>query len=230
MVDKQVGTAGTLRIIDNGSTVSFYVLCGDPVTYVGNYRFAINGTPGSTTLPSGFGSRLLGTRTVTSTQTVSLSQQATGTQGLGGAASLYVTIYRATVPPAPTPLSIDDVTPTSLRYRFNSSGTGGSPITSWQAQIASNAAFTTDVQTVTSGGTTVFTDLDPATVYYVRARGNNAVGSGPWSAARSALTQSGAYASINGVWVPVPLNYSDDGTWVPLAPLVSDGTVWEQAL
>ncbi len=199
MVDKQVGNAGTLRIVDNGSTVSFYVLCGDPITNVGEYRFAINGTPGQTSLPAGFGSRLLGTRTVTSTQTVSLSQQATGTQGLGGAASLYVTIYRATVPPAPSPLGIDAVTPTSARYRFSSNGTGGSSIIEWQAQAATNSAFSANVQTATSGGTTTFTNLLPGNTYYFRSRGRNAVGWGAWSTVIS--TYVGLPAPTLNTWL-----------------------------
>ncbi|MFJ6534410.1 hypothetical protein [Microbacterium sp. NPDC091662] len=40
------------------------------------------------------------------------------------------------------------------------------------------------------------------------------------------MTESGAYVSVNGAWVPVPFNYSDGSTWTPLAPQVSNGTAW----
>lgn len=136
----------------------------------------------------------------------------------------------ANVPPAPNNLRADQVTPTSMRVRFSSTGTGGSAITGWQVQRATNSAFTTGVVTVASDGTTTLTGLTPASRYYFRARGRNAVGWGAWSSIGSGVTASGAYASINGVWVPVPINYSNGSSWTPLAPLASDGTTWEQAL
>ena len=47
--------------------------------------------------------------------------------------------------------------PASARYRFSGNSNNGSAITGWEAQIATNAAFTTGVQTVASSGTTTFT-------------------------------------------------------------------------
>lgn len=208
----------------------FEVHCGEPATRVGEYRWygTVNGVGvgGTVNLPAGFGGRVLGEWPVSTTQYVTLGQQATGTQGLGGAASFSAYIFRATVPAAPSPVGVDQLTPTSARYRFSGNSNGGAAITGWQAQIATNSGFTTGVQTVSSNGTTTFNNLTPATRYYFRARGSNSVGWGPWSSSVNAMTESGAYVSVNGKWVPVPINWSNGSTWKPLAPLVSNGTTW----
>ena len=75
--------------------------------------------------------------------------------GFGQAyAAEWVNIF--TTPGAPNPIGLDQATITSLRYRFSGTTDGGTPVREWQAQIASNGAFTQNVQTVGSNGTTVF--------------------------------------------------------------------------
>lgn len=93
-----------------------------------------------------------------------------------------------TVPCAPTTIGLDEATTTTLRYRFSGNCDGGSGITGWQAQIATDAGFTKNVQTVASSGTTVFTGLIPGTTHYARSRGSNAVGWSGWSGTSSAVT------------------------------------------
>lgn len=93
-----------------------------------------------------------------------------------------------TVPCAPTTMGLDEPTTTTLRYRFSGNCDGGSGITGWQAQIATDAAFTKNLQTVSSSGTTVFTGLIPGTTHYARSRGSNAVGWSGWSGTSSATT------------------------------------------
>ncbi len=93
-----------------------------------------------------------------------------------------------TTPGAPIPIGLDQATITSLRYRFSGTTDGGTPVREWQAQIASNGAFTQNVQTVGSNGTTVFSGLSGGTTYYARSRGRNDVGWGAWSSTISATT------------------------------------------
>lgn len=185
MADYGVGNRGTLRVTDDGSVVRFYVLCSDPQTYVGSYRWygTVNGVGvgGTVSLGKGFGTRELGAWGVGYTQYVNIGQQATGTSGLGGAASFNTYIFRPTVPGAPTSIGVDELTATTARYRFSGTTDGGSPITGWQAQCATDAAFTQNVQTVASNGTTTFTGLLPGRTYYFRSRGSNAVGWSGWS-------------------------------------------------
>jgi len=141
-------------------------------------------------------------------------------------------IWLPWVPGAPNPIGVDELTPTSARYRFSGTTDGGSGITGWQAQIATDASFTQNVQTVASNGTTTFANLTPATVYYFRSRGANGVGWGHWSAVVSGMTASGAYVSLNGAWVPVPVYVSDGSApWIVPEMLTSDGSApWNPAI
>lgn len=116
---------------------------------------------------------------------------ATGTQGLGGPTSVGERTYTAAripkAPDAPTNGLLDQITPTTMRYRFTGQGDGGSSVLEWQAQASLSSSFTSPI-TVTSTGTTTFTGLAPGNRYYFRARGRNAVGWGAWGAAANALT------------------------------------------
>jgi hypothetical protein len=135
-------------------------------------------------------------------------------------------------PPAPTPLGFDEHAPTSLRYRFSSAGTGGSPILEWQAQIATDAAFTQNLQTVTSSGTSTFSGLVPGTPYRARSRGRNAVGWGAWSAVSTDYTLGGGRVKNDAgtEWDDVlPWVKSDANVWEPHRPFVRDLTVWQTA-
>ncbi|HEY5786985.1 MAG TPA: fibronectin type III domain-containing protein [Microlunatus sp.] len=91
------------------------------------------------------------------------------------------------VPPAPSPLSLDQITLTEIRYRFNGTGSGGSPIIRWEVQIDDDPAFGSAV-IETSTGTKTHTGLAPGTKYYFRSRGVNAIGNGAWSSVLNATT------------------------------------------
>jgi hypothetical protein len=96
------------------------------------------------------------------------------------------TLPRIPKPPAaPTPIGIDQVTSSSFRYRFSGNSNNGAAVDQWQAQLATNSSFTTGVRTVTSTGTTVFTDLPAGVTYWVRSRGHNSRGWGAWSSSLS---------------------------------------------
>lgn len=134
-------------------------------------------------------------------------------------------------PQAPSPVGVDQIMPTSARYRFSGNGANGSGITGWQAQIALNSAFNAGVQTISSDGTAIFTGLMPSTTYYFRSRGLNGVGWGAWSSAISALTASGAYVSLNGAWVPTPLLPSSGASaWLTPEIRASVGGSWVRAI
>ncbi|UDL16368.1 minor tail protein [Microbacterium phage Zooman] len=205
MADWGVGTRGTLRITDDGSVVRFYVLCSDPQTYVGSYNWGgtVNGVGvgGTVTLNRGFGIRELGGWVVSYSQTVSISQGATGTQGLGGAAGpFYVGIGRATVPGAPTPVAVDQATANSLRYRFSGTTDGGSPIREWQIGYGTNPS--TVQYTVASSGTSTIGNLSEHTTWYFWSRGRNDVGWGPWSARSQGNTLGHPTAPLNPTATP----------------------------
>lgn len=103
-----------------------------------------------------------------------------------------------TVPPAPSPLPFGDTTPTSLTYRFSSNGNGGSKILEWQ--IGYGTSPTKVQKTIKSGGTTMITGLQPATIYYFWSRGRNAKGWSAWSVRVHRRTDAGAWVKIGKVW------------------------------
>ncbi|RKS93716.1 hypothetical protein DEU37_1136 [Microbacterium sp. AG790] len=126
----------------------------------GAYTYDYRGTS-SILIASGSYSRPALTSTFGASASVSMDS-GIGNASPSGSFTAYGT---ATAPDAPTGVSIDQIAPSSLRYIFSGNGNGGAAIDQWQAQVASDSAFTANLQTVTSSGTTTFTSLTPATTY-----------------------------------------------------------------
>jgi hypothetical protein len=238
--DRPTGTAGTLRIRDTGTAVEFWILCADGATNTGSLAWAVSlpsvghQHSGNVSLAAGFGSRMLYSYPLAASGTVYFSIGASGTSGLGGPTDHSAYISRVPVggvPPAPAmlPGTPDQITATSMRVQFSSSGDGGSPVTGWDLQRAEDAAFTVGVYWQLSSGTTVDTGLRPGTTYHYRARGVNAYGPGGWSAAVSGRTLGAVYVSDGTTWKPSAV-LVDDGTTARAAEVyVSDGTTWRAA-
>lgn len=132
----------------------------------------------------------------------------------------------ADTPPAPTPLGLDTITQTSMRYRFSSNGDGGSPILEWQAGYGTSS---TTVQTyLSSSGTSTITGLQPATTYYFWSRGRNAIGWGPWSVRNSAKTLAGAKVRVAGVWKDAIPYVKVNGAWKLAEPYVKVAGTWKK--
>lgn len=215
----------------NGSTASRYLGAGVQVGYIGGGEFGrVSGNP---FLPGGYGAGQLRWRSGPWDVNVPMS----GERNIDLSMLLqygtingwsYGSVYSPWVPGAPVPIGLDEIGPTSIRYRFSGTTANGSGIDAWQAQVATDPGFTQNVQTLGSSGTTTFSDLTPATRYYFRSRGHNGVGWGPWSSAVNEMTASGAYVSLNGVWVPVPLYVSNGLTWVVPDLQVSNGSTWRK--
>lgn len=125
-----------------------------------------------------------------------------------------------------TPLGVDQVTATSARVRFSGTTDGGSAITGWEIQYATDAAFTQNVKTWNSSGTSTITGLLPGTRYYFRARGFNGVGAGAYSATVSATTLTSLYVSDGTDWGTAQVLVSDGTSWVSVPLQYSDGTAW----
>ncbi|WP_433586361.1 fibronectin type III domain-containing protein [Microbacterium hydrocarbonoxydans] len=237
-----VGTGGNIIIDDDGYNVRFYLSQSVSATFINSpgksWSGYINGVNvgGTWTWASGGGTRLIaGPYAVTYTQSISFGIGATGTQGFGGGGTAYATAYRATVPGTPGTPVASEITPTSMRLSWSIPGNGGSAIDQMLLRRSASADLAggyTDYPF--SGGTTtaVIDNLTPATTYYWRVYAHNGVGYSAQSGVTPATTASGAYASINGVWVPVPV-YASDGSapWNVPELLSSDGTApWNPAL
>lgn len=129
-------------------------------------------------------------------------------------------------PPATIPLTLDEITRNSMRYRFSSGGDGGSPIIRWEVQYSTSADFTTGTVLITSSGTSVVTGLKPGVMYYWRSRGVNAAGNGAWSIVMSARTLSGAWISDGTDWLPALVFISNGTDWLPANSQISTGAAW----
>lgn len=226
-------------IDDDGTNIRWYLSQTQTSTFIGSpgkgWAVTVNGQNigGNFTWPAGGGTRLIaGPATATYSQTVAFAIGATGTSGFGNGGTIYGTVTRATVPDPPSTPVASAITPTSMKLTWLIPNNGGSAIDGMLLRRSSTSSFASYVDYSLSAGATshTVTGLDPATVYYWRVFAHNGRGFSSPSGTTSAQTGSGAYASINGTWVPVPINVSDGTVWTSLAPLISDGTNWEVAI
>ncbi|WP_454051461.1 fibronectin type III domain-containing protein [Cellulomonas sp. Marseille-Q8402] len=91
-------------------------------------------------------------------------------------------------------------TPDALTFTWVAPATGGSPITTYDLQVSTSAAFGTASTVTTASLSGTVTGLPPATTHYARVRARNAVGAGPWSPSAQAETLSSARVQVGGSW------------------------------
>lgn len=139
--------------------------------------------------------------------------------------SYYSAPRIAQVPPAPINGTLDQITPTSMRYQFHSNGDGGSGVLEWQIAYDTQASFAT-AQTMSSSGTSTLTGLLSGTTYYVRSRGRNSVGWGAWSSVSSAKTLSSVKVSDGTDWVTPQITVSNGSVWQAPEIYVSINDTW----
>ncbi|MBE7159553.1 MAG: fibronectin type III domain-containing protein [Rhodospirillales bacterium] len=142
-----------------------------------------------------------------------------------------ITIPRIPKPPisSPTGLSVDSNTSTSLRYVFTFNGDdGGTGITSYTTQAATDAGFSNVVKTVSTGGSpATLTGLAPSTTHYIRSQAVNARGGGAWSTAITGKTLGGVKVPVSGTWTEAQVLVGINGVWVPCDVQVGVDGVWK---
>lgn len=131
------------------------------------------------------------------------------------------------VPPAPKVLGLDTITQTTMRYRFQSNGDGGSKILQWQ--IGYGHSSSGPQLYLTSGGTSTLVGLLPGSTYYFWSRGRNASGWGKWSARTGARTDAGAWVRVGGVWKEAVPYVKVNGVWRLAQPYVKKNGVWRRS-
>lgn len=122
----------------------------------------------------------------------------------------------------------DQITPNSMRVQFNAGADNGAGQDAYEIHWSTSPSG--GMWSTSSGGTTVFTGLSPATTYYFWARGHNAAGWGAFAGPVSATTLSGAYISDGNTWRPAGVYESDGTNWLNRVVQVSNGTTWQNAL
>lgn len=190
--DKSTGSSGTMRIRDNGTTVSFMLNSGNGSTFNHDlpWGYTVNGVTNndrSYDYKAGSGWETLGTWTVTYDQTVTFRLGDTGTSGFGGPTSFSVFINRASAPSAPSKPTISEITATSYRVKFTVGASNGSAID--RKQLAKNTSATTSGAIIfDSDGDSNILNQASGTTYYLWARTHNAKGWSPWSPMASVKT------------------------------------------
>lgn len=213
--DKKTGTAGTVRMqitytqnaANNTTTfsVKFQVICTQSATY--SYGVSWNGNTAGTSRSGKFDidgaeTVTVGTWTITKThgsdgklsaQSFSFTMGDTGTSGLAGPTTVSTSITPPRIPKVPgkPPKPVfQSASTTSITYTFSApSDNGGSSITNYNHQSATDSGFTQNVKNWNdSSSPATANDLIPGTGHYVRTRAVNSVGAGPWSDALSQTT------------------------------------------
>lgn len=133
----------------------------------------------------------------------------------------------ANVPDAPTPLSLDAITTSSMRYRFSGNGNGGATMREWQVSWAAEGTPQTRIW---SNGTTTLTGLKPGTLYHWYARGRNDVGWGPWTPLMTARTLYGARVLHAGVWRNAIPYVKHNNVWKPAESHIHHGGKWKRGI
>jgi hypothetical protein len=139
----------------------------------------------------------------------------------------------ADVPTAPTIGAASAVGPLGATVAWVAPSTdSGSAVTGYTMQVATDAAFSSVVQTHAAlpGYSYAITGLTPSTTYYVRVSAQNAIGSGPASGSVSFLTLPSVHVPNMGgtAWVDAEVYIASGGQWVPaqIRTPSSDGTAW----
>lgn len=227
------GSGGVLMIRDTGWNVEFWVYTSSSPTWGEGFGWGgrVNGVNvgGAFNYYQGSPWIRVASYPVGTNQTVTFNIGATGTIGLGGPASVSAWIQRATVPQAPTPLSLDMIGHTTIRYRFSGNSDGGSPIREWQIGFGTDPKY---VQAYTpSSGTTIVGQngqtLGLGTRYYFWSRGRNDVGWGPWSARMDARTLAGARVMYANQWREAVAWVKWSNQWRQAIPFIKHNGVWK---
>lgn len=186
------GTGGALIISDDGYTVRAIVRSTNGATNIyapgkGWSVYVGGGSASGLFQIRGAQDVVVWAGPVTSTLSMQFNIAATGTSGLGGPTSLNVTIVRNTPPGPMIPIGLDQIGPTSMRYRFEGTSSGGLAIDNYQIGYGTDPVY---IQTLIdySTGTTVVEGLSPGTEYYFWSRAHNPVGWGVWSERINAKT------------------------------------------
>lgn len=146
-----------------------------------------------------------------------------GWSGWSGRASAFT--WR--VPDAPSVVTFDLITQTSVRSKFTGGFNGGESVDEWQLSFGLDSGADDTVITDNDGLTT-HTDLQPGQTYYFKARGRNAVGWGPFSAVRSQTLRAGALVKDNNVWKRALPYVKVNGVWKLVKPYVKQAGVWKE--
>lgn len=124
--------------------------------------------------------------------------------------------------------SVSNPTSTSLTYGFAWGGDdGGTGVSGYELQVATDAGFGTVVKSVGAAGSPVtVTGLAAGTTHWIRSRALNGRGAGPWGGEASGTTLAGVYYPVSGAWTPCAVYAGVNGAWVPVEVKAGRAGAW----
>lgn len=189
---KNTGTSGKMLIRDTGTTIEFWINSGNSSTWSDHIPWSgtVNnvGVSGSYYYHPNSAWQRVGVWGVTYSQNVTFVLGNTGTSGFGGPTTHGpIFINRVTVPPAPTPVSLSNVTATSVDVTYVGQGDGGAFVDHWQIGYGTDPTYPQQYIELVTG---TISGLTPGTRYYFWAQGHNSAGWGYWSSRTDTTTQA----------------------------------------
>lgn len=190
MVDYFKGTGGraTMKIVDLGLQVEFWINSGDTTTFHHSlpWGYTVDGSTNNYMTydyPANGGWRRLGWWNVRSNQTVRFALGSTGLFAFGGPTVFEQAITRSTAPAPPVPVTFSNITSTSVQTNFVDGPDGGSPITG--RRIARNTVNSVSGASIFGGEPVTHTGLTPGGTYYFWGSTQNVNGWSSWGDVRS---------------------------------------------
>jgi len=141
--------------------------------------------------------------------------------------SALKTVTTLTMPGAPDPVIVSDVTQTSAVASFTDGSTGGSPILERQL-VLNTVNNTTGAFTFTYTGVTTIINMQPATDYYWWGRVRTAAGWSPYSPVTLQRTIAGAWVNVGGIWKEAVPYVRDGGVWKLARPWSRAAGIWKE--
>ncbi len=136
-----------------------------------------------------------GTRTVTGLQpATSYNSEVRARNRVGWGPYAYSGMFTTgAVPPGvPGGFTVSDVTQTGAKLAWTAPGSGGSAITGYTVQLATDSGFTSNLKSMdTQALNLTLSGLIPGTRYWTRVRANNAAGSGTFTVSKELVALAG---------------------------------------
>lgn len=130
------------------------------------------------------------------------------------------------VPAAPTAPVVSDITQDSFFSDFDSNGTGGVSIIEWETSWGKTPGAVAGTILASSGNQTV-DNLDAGEIYYVRGRGRNTYGWGPYGPETKVTLIAGAWVDVNGVKKRAVPYIKYNGVWYVAEPYAKIAGLWK---
>lgn len=234
-----IGSAGTMEIWDDGSTILMRIRSSDSATNSGAIpiKALFNGSWSDWTYvnyPSGSPWVNVWAQGVSTSQTVAFQVGDTGTMGFGAGGQLSAAVNRtppASKPGTPGTPVASNVSVDRLTLSWTIPSNGGATIDQMLLRRSSTSDFASYVDYPRAGNATSYevTGLTPGQDYYWRVYAHNSVGYSNPSGTLKQATLGGGRLKVAGAWRDVARWMKVAGVWKRTTRWVKVAGVWKRS-